>query len=178
MSKSFTLIELIIYIALVALVAIVAISFAWNIINARIKNEARQEVQQNLRFGLEKITQAIRVADDVSLPDSIFDVSPGKLTLVYPGKNITFDIAAKTINLGGQDVEIHKLRITDGLGDPENLTSNKVDITNFMLTNLTRDSEPKNIKIKLTIKYVNPGQDPKWEAEISSETASSVRISP
>ena len=171
MSKSFTLVELIIYIALVALVAIVAVSFAWNIINARIKNQAYQEAQQNLRFGLEKITQAIRGADDASISDSV-------LTLNYPTKDIILDVAAKTINLGGQDVEIHKLRITDGPSDPEALTSDKVDVTNFILTNLTQGSEPKNIKIELTIKYVNPSQDPKWEAEISSETASSVRISP
>ncbi|MEK7580085.1 MAG: hypothetical protein AAB465_00510 [Patescibacteria group bacterium] len=171
----FTLVELIIYLSLVSLIAVVSISFVWNIVNARIKNEANQEVEQNLRFGLEKITQAIREADDVSAMDSIFNVSSGKLTLKYPGKDIIFDAPVKIININGQDVEIHKLRIKDGDSDPKDLTSNKIDIINFKLTNLTRGLEPKNIKINLTIKHVNPTQNLRWAAEISSETASSIR---
>ncbi len=174
-NKGFTLIELIIYTALVGLIAVAVIGFAWNIINARIKNEAYQEVEQNLRFGMEKITQAIREADDISTTDSVFNVSPGKLTLKYPNKDMIFDVSAKIINIGGQDVEIHKLRIKDGNNDSKDLTSNKVDIINFTLTNLTRGSEPKNIKIDLTIKHVNPTQNLKWAAEIFSETAASIR---
>lgn len=177
-NNAFTLVELIIYTALVALTAIVIISFAWHIIASETKNELLQEVEQNLRFGLEKITRAIREADDASISDSIFDVSPGKLTLIYPGKEIIFDIAAETIEVGGQNVEIHKLRIKDGSEAFKELTSNKVDVTNFVLSNLTQGSEPKNIKIQLTIKHVNPGQDSKWETEIIGETSSSIRTSP
>lgn len=175
LNKGSTLIELIIYTALVSLIAVVVIGFAWNIINARIKNEVYQEVEQNLRFGMEKITQAIREADDISTADSIFNVSPGKLTLEYPNKDMIFDVSAKIINIGGQNVEIHKLRIKDGNNDPKDLTSNKVDIINFKLTNLTRGSEPKNIKIDLTIRHVNPTQNLKWAAEILSETTASIR---
>lgn len=62
--KSFTLIELIVYIAIVAVILILASGFAWNIIHGDIKAMVYREVQQNARFAMEKMTRAIRDGQD------------------------------------------------------------------------------------------------------------------
>lgn len=75
MSRGFTLIEFIIYIAIVAAILAIAVSFSWEIIYGNIKSQALREVQQNGRFAMEKITKALRSDSE----PNIFSVSDGIL---------------------------------------------------------------------------------------------------
>lgn len=69
--RGFTLIELIIYIGIVVAILLVAVNFAWEIIYGNVKAQSWREVQQNSRFAMEKISQALRNGQD----PSIFTVS-------------------------------------------------------------------------------------------------------
>jgi len=71
----FTLIELTIYIAIVSVVLVLLTGFVWSIIQGSAKSARYREVQQNARFGMEKITRALRAGQN----PSIFNVSDGVL---------------------------------------------------------------------------------------------------
>lgn len=71
--KAFTLIELIIYVAIVSVVLILISGFAWNIIYGNAKNAALREIQQNARFAMEKITQAIRAGQNPTTAFTVID---------------------------------------------------------------------------------------------------------
>jgi|GEM_PF-5216131 len=62
--KAFTLVELIIYIAVVSGVLILITGFALDVIQGNTKVSSYREVQQNARFGLEKIVRALRAGYD------------------------------------------------------------------------------------------------------------------
>lgn len=175
--NGFTLIELIVYIAISAMVLVTAINIGWNLIISEANVTGKQEVYMSARTIMNQIQISIREADDVITGSSTFGSHPGMLTLDYPGgtTDVIFDTYTKSVTIGGLPATVRKLRIKEGSADYVDLTSDKVDITNFTLTNLTRVNEPKNINIELTIQKVNPGNDPNFDASISLETAISIR---
>lgn len=72
--KGLTLIEFIIYIAILGVILVLIIGFSWNIIQGDIKIMAYREVQQNIRFSMEKITRAIRAGQN---PSAVFILNNG-----------------------------------------------------------------------------------------------------
>ena len=74
--RGFTLIELIIYIAIVSGVLTLASGFMWNIIEGNAKATSYKEIQQNLRFAMEKMTRSVRSGED---PAQVFSVLNGIL---------------------------------------------------------------------------------------------------
>ncbi|MDP4008574.1 MAG: prepilin-type N-terminal cleavage/methylation domain-containing protein [Candidatus Peregrinibacteria bacterium] len=176
-NKGFTLIELIIYVAIASGVLVSVITFAWAVIGSGVKVDVSSELTQNGRFVLEKITQEIHAAEDVVIGSSTFGVSPGVLTLDLSGPNtdVVFDTYAKDVTVGGQVISITKLRMQDGTDPAVDITSDKVNLTNFVLTNLTRDTEPANINIEITLVHITTGEDPLRDRNLSFETAVSIR---
>ncbi len=177
MKKGFTLIELIVYIGISSIVLVTAVNIAWNLIVSNANSQGKSEVYFNSRFALHQLQLQVRAAEDFITGSSTFGSHPGVLTLDYPGEgtDVIFDTYTKNISVGGESVTIRKLRIKEGAADYVDITSDKVDIINFTLHDLTRWSEKTNINIELTIEKVNPGGDPNYDASISLETALSVR---
>lgn len=175
--NGFTLIELIVYIAISAMVLVTAVNIGWNLIMSEANITGKQEVYMSARMIVNQIQIKIREADDVITGSSTFGSHPGILTLDYPGggTDIIFDTYTKNVTIGGQSITVRKLRIKEGSADYVDLTSDKVDVTNFTLTNLTRGNESKNINIELTIQRANPSNSPNFDASISLETAISIR---
>ena len=164
--KGFTLIEILIYTAMVAIFLVTAVNFSLDVIEGKAKARSMREVQQNSRFAIEKMTQEIRRAEDINLAESVFDTHPGVLSLVMPeaDKNPTiFDFS-----LDGA------LRMTQGTNTPKVLTTNQVETTNLVFTNLSPLAWSKNIKINLTVQYKNPERK-EFEATSIIETAVSLR---
>lgn len=174
-TKAFTLIELILYIAILAIVLVSTIGILWNVIGGSVRVSSSTELSYSARLILDNITRTGRGANDVLIASSTFDSHPGVLVFENPGGNITFDTAVKNITVGGQSLTIRKLRMKTGAGSPIDLTSDKVDVTNFVVKNRTRGMEPKNAKVEVTLAFVNPGQDPARNKILSFETAVSIR---
>ena len=173
----FTVIELILYIAIAATVLVTAVNIGWNLITTEANIIGKQEVYMNARTVMNHIQISIREAEDVTTGSSTFDTHPGVLTLDYPGSgtDIIIDTYNKEVTAGGQATTIRKLRLKNGPADYLDITTDKVDVTNFVLTNLTRGSENHNINIELTLEKANPSGDPNFDASISLETALSTR---
>lgn len=174
-TKAFTLIELIIYIAIVAIVLVSAIRILWDVIGGSVRVSSSTEIAYSARLVLDNVTRAGRGANDVLTASSTFGTHPGVLVFSNTGGDITFDTATKSVTVGDQSVIIRKLRMKTGVGLPIDLTSDKVDVTNFVVKNMTRGTEPKNVKVEVTLVYVNPGQDQARNKTISFETAVSIR---
>lgn len=174
--KGFTLVEFIVYVGIASFVLISTINISWNIMTAQSHFNAKQEVYINSRLAMNQLGIALRQADDVLTNQSIFDSNPGVLKLDYPGSNdVVIDTYIKNISVGGKPAAIRKLQIKNTDGSFTDLTTDKVDVTNFTLTNLTRGSEKDNINMEFRIERVNPGDDPTYDASLSFETAISLR---
>jgi len=169
--KGATLIELIIYITIVTGILIMASTFAWNIINNKSKSQAVQEVQENGRFIMEKLTQEIRAAYNITSVTN----TPPKLTL-----------SMKDTNLNPTITEVFYLQNNSLMFSQSNqtyctpavpcvLNSNQVKITNLNFTNLSSGNKTQNIKINLTIEHINPNQRPEWQASVNLESTVELR---
>lgn len=174
-TKAFTLIELIIYVAILATVLVSTVGILWNVIGGSVRVSSSAEISYSARLVLDNITRAGRGASDILTASSTFGSHPGVLVFGNVGGNITFDTITKNIIVGGQSITIRKLRMKTGTGEPIDLTSDKVDITNFVVKNRTRGTEPKNVKIEVSLAFINPGQDPARNKTLSFETAISIR---
>lgn len=176
--RGFTLVEALIYIVLAALAFTFIIGIGQDLLLGSVKIQGEREVSFNARTAVNLITQKIRGATDIVLGSSTFNTSPGVLTITYPGisPSIIFDTYQKTLtkSTGGTYV-IHKLRMKEGAATAVDLTNDKVNITNFVVRNLTKSTEPHNINVELTFQQANPANDPNLNASISIETAISLR---
>lgn len=173
----FTLIELILYIGIAAMVIVIVVGIGRNVILTNTDTQASREVYMSARLAESKLQEKIRAAEGVVIGSSIFGANPGKLVLDYAGSgtDVIFDTYGKIVDVGGLSVAIIKLRMKDGAADYVDLTNDKVSVSNFMLSDLTRASERENVGIELDLEKVNPGDSEELEASISLDTAISVR---
>ena len=110
MVRGFTLIELIIYIAIVGGMLVLITGFLWNILFGNIKETSYQEVQQNARFALTKITQETKKATGIISP------LPGATS-----SSLSLKMEASNLNPTVFDIDVYrKLIITQGGGIPMN----------------------------------------------------------
>ena len=176
--NGFTLVELIVYIGIASLSLMMILITGQNLISSNIRAQAQRELSVNVRPLMNQLTQSVRNAEDVVTASSTFNVHPGAITLDYAGSgtDVIIDTYTKDVTLSnGQIVTIRKLRIKEGALAYQDLTSDAVDVSNFVLRNLTKTSEKKNINIEVMLEQLNPLNDPNYNAAISVETAISLR---
>lgn len=162
-NKGFTLVELIIYIAIIGTIFIVMTGFLWNVILGNIKETAYQEIQQNSRFAMIKITQEIKKATGINIPLPGNSANSLSLVMAVPHLNPTvFDV------VGG------KLRITQGISGPYELTSDQVIVSNLQFDNLSYPDTPGTIRIEMIVDHINPGARAEYEASISLRSSISL----
>lgn len=165
--KGFTLVELIVYLGLVTVILVSVTTFAWNVVNGKMKSQSVQEVGQNGRFSLERITQDVHGARGLNVAQSTFGVNPSRLSLQMRGgaaNPTVFDLDSAT----------NRLRITQGVQAPQFLTSDEVRVTEFIVENRSV-GRSENIEVHLTIERVNPSGSSAFSASESWETAIEVR---
>lgn len=169
--------ELIIYVAISMSIMVGMVTFVWNIIGTEVKVDISTDLTQNARISLEKITQTVQAAEILNLPSCTFDVHPGQLELAYADIEdyVLFDTYEKTVDIADQQTTIRKLRMTVGFEDPVDLTTDDVDVTNFVITNLSRENDSQNVKIELTLEYINISDFFPWNTTITLETSVSIR---
>lgn len=166
--RGFTLIELIIYLAIFAFIAVGFVSFSIALSNTKAKALVSSEVQSSARDALGLVTQRIKSANGVNVGASIFGTDPGLLSL---------SMASSTLNPTIIDLDQNdgRIRIKEGAQPPVYVTSGVVKITNFVFTNLTTLSSRENIRIEMTVEYINPSGDIEYQYLQSYRTAASVR---
>jgi len=162
--KGFTLIEIMIYTAIVVIILAAVVNFAWNIIYGGVKTSSWQEVQQNTRFAMERITQAVRSASGINSPSMGNSANSLSLQMANPDLNPTVF-----------DVSEDKIRLSQGINGPYELTTDELEVTNLNFTNLSYADTSGTIRIEITIEHKNPGGVIEYEASIDMTSTVSLR---
>lgn len=164
--RGVTLLELLVYVTLISILAIVFVNFTLDIVGTSQKARVKQEAQQNARIALERISRAIREADSLNAGASTFGSNPGVLSLAM-------DDGA--VNPTVFDVSGGVLRITEGVGSPQAITSGEFDVTNLVFTNRSISGRTTNIKTEITVAHPNPENIEIFDAEVSLRSTSVIR---
>lgn len=163
----FSLIEVIIYVALISIFIGGAIQFTWDILYGRVKAQVQQEVNQNLRLAVKKISYEIRNASDVTI------VGASDISLMNDDD--------PTRDPTQIDVSNGRLRIGYGNTDPCSvttpcfLTSDRVTVSNLTFTDLSSGTDSTNIQFSITIDHNNTGGRQEWEKSQTYTTAVELR---
>ncbi|MEK7529277.1 MAG: DNRLRE domain-containing protein [Patescibacteria group bacterium] len=104
---------------------------------------------------------------------SIFDANPGTLIVKNADSDVIIDTYVKEVTIGTKTFSIRTLRIKDGEIYTD-LTSDKINVTNFVLKNMTRENIPASIQILLTFEFVHPALRPDSPRSISIQTSLAV----
>ncbi len=138
----FTIIEFLVYITILAIVINTMGGVALNVFRVGARTDAIQEVAHNGRFAMEKIGQAIKLADSVILPET-----EGNYLILGFEKNTksttTFDVLNKT------------LRIKEGDKDYVDLTASKVSVDNIKFKKIKSLTGFDSVKIEMNISFNN-----------------------
>ena len=164
-TAGFTLIELLIYLSLVSGILIAATSFAWTIINSRTKAFAVQEVEQNGRFITERLTQAIRQAQDVTTPHT------GEVS-----NSLSLIMRDSPLNPTEFTSQNNQVLFSQGGSPPVALNSSQVMVKNLDFYNLsTANGRSHHVRIVLELEHRNPDQRQEWQASDTFATTVELR---
>lgn len=146
--RGFTLIELLVYIAIFSILITTITLFAISFTKATTRNRIKKEVSLGTHAALKTIIYEIKRANSVYSPTSVFNSSPGQLTLetsqVLPGgEQITYiDFYLDSDS---------KLYIKRENQNPQLLISENLKVINLEFEHLALDSE--SVRINLTLEY-------------------------
>lgn len=165
LQKGFTLIEALVYVALVSGILVAATSFAWNIVNNRTTVFTTQEVEQNGRFIMQKISRIFQEANQINAPSiGAFD-STVEVEMDNGGTEVI------TITQNGPKIEYQYN------ADPVvELNSDLVEVSNLKFTNFSSASgRTRNIGISFTLSHLNPAARREWSYSENFSTTIELR---
>lgn len=164
MKKSFTLIELLLYIGLMAVVLNVGIYFVWQIIGAKTKNLAHLEVEKNLILSLEKISYETKRAKSLEKPQPQGQET-SELVLRRPNSSlIRFYLLNNRLFLENPS----------NPSGPEPITNERTKVDELIFRNLS-SALPGVFQVKIKVSYNNPSQRNEYQAEISAQKTITLR---
>ena len=161
--RGFTFVEFLIYIAILTTILVLLTGFLWLIIFGNVKETAYQEVQQNGRFVLTKITQEIKKATGINGPSAGNSADSLSLQMADPNLNPTVF-----------EVFNEKLRIKQGANPYYDLTTDWVVVNNLQFTNNSYINTPGIIQIKMEISHINPGNRREYQASVNLKSTVSL----
>ena len=145
--SGFTILELVLYIAIVSSILVVISEFAFYSLAGNIKSRAVQEVQQNLRFTLNRIAYEVRNGEDINEAGSTLGSSLGVLHI-----NGDIDANDKIFNLSST-----ALMIQEGdPGTPVAMSTDEVEVTNLTFERFPDTGMIRDVKISITAQYIDP----------------------
>lgn len=143
--EGFSLIEFLIYVIIASIILGVVFTLHMSIIQARLKNQAIAEGEQQGQQVLQQIAQAIRNAASLNAPG--IGLTGSSLSL-----NTYSSSTSPTIFLTSGGV----VTMQEGTGAPAALNSTQIVISNLLFQNLSRVSNHATIRFSYTSTYNNP----------------------
>lgn len=166
-NKSFTLIEMLVYIGVLAII-ITAISsfFLWTI-RANTKTKVTREALDNARRSMEIIIYETKEAQSVYTPTSTSTQLSLETThyLIQGEKTSYIDFY-----LCGTQLCLKKES-----QNPIALTSERVEVKNLFFSQVATTSTFPSIQVSLTIDYKNPSNLPEYQASVHLSSTASLR---
>jgi len=152
-SKGFTLIEFLIYGVLVTTIVGLLVLMSVNILGARGRITAMEEISHNARFVMGRIAYEVRRAEQITSP--LPGAESSLLELVaHDGDSLVFRL---------DEEEEKVLQMIIGGGIPVSLTSESVIVSDLQFSNVSYQKGPGTVRIKMTLEFANPLDRPEWD---------------
>lgn len=168
--KSFTLLEVLVYIAILVIIVVVISSFLIWVVRANTKNKVMAETLDNTRRAIEIITHEIKEAKSIYEPTSDFDSHPGQLSLEIK-KYLPIDENSTYIDFYLCESHICFKKESQ---DPISLTSGRVEVKNLIFTKIISEEVP-SIQIDLRVDYKDTTGRPEYQASVNLQSVASLR---
>lgn len=142
--SGFTLVELLLYLAVTSIIVLSVSGFLITMLQARVKFQTISEVEQQGQQAMLAITQTIRNSQSITSPAT--GASAATATVTVP----TGSLSPTVFDLSGGII-----RVTEGAGAAQGLTTAKVTASSLNFQNLTRPTTQGAVRISFTITSVN-----------------------
>lgn len=162
--SGYTLFELLLYIVISGSLLLALSGFYGLTVASRAKFHATQEVDSQAVAALELITRVVRNGKQATTP--VAGSSASTLTITQPGSQptIVFDIDTNGT-----------LRMKTGANNPVNITNDKVNITSFTVSNVSRPSTPGSITIAMSMERKTSFQAKKYRYSNTYSAVATMR---
>ncbi len=167
--RGFTLIEVMIYAVALVLVVNILILTLLQLMSLNDSSRRARESIDNARRALDVMAQEVRHAESVYTPTSVFDTSPGQLSLETK-RDLPADETSTYVDFYVDDEGLYLKREGQAA---QLITSEKVSVTNLVFTNLDGYTDGPAVRVQLTTEYRSPISGPK--NQVSVETTVSLR---
>jgi len=169
--KSFTLTEILVYIAVLSIVTIAISSFFLWVSRSNVKARAIREVATNGERVMQIMANEIKEAESIYTPTCVFDTDPGQLSLktkkyLPTGESSTYI----DFYLCGDQLCLKKETSLDPLA----LTSDRVKVDNLIFSQVITSGAP-SIQVSLKIDYNASANQPAYQASFDTTSTVSLR---
>ncbi len=145
MTKGFTLIEILIYLALVSLIATISIASVYPLIDNYYRSQARLDIESETNFLMRKINWALMGAYSINQPAS------GGTSTIFSVNKEGFSQNPIAFDVSGEN-----LRISLAGAEPIVLNNVNVKIEKAEFENIFQSGLPSSVGIELSVKHSNP----------------------
>lgn len=139
----YTLIELLLYVAMIGILLSALVAFFGVTTDARVKNQSISEVNEQGTYAMDYIMQTVRNGTSIATPT--VGTNSAQLTVVVPTASLSPTVFSVVSGV---------LQVKEGSGAAVNLTSGKVQVTAFTVTNVSRAGTSGIVKVDLTLNRI------------------------
>lgn len=161
----YTLIELLLYIAMIGVLLGAVVAFFGMTTDARVKNQSITEVNEQGTYVMDYIAQTVRNASAITSP--AIGASGSSLTLTVPMASLSPTVFSLTSGV---------LQVKEGTATAVPLTSSKVQVSAFTITNLGRSGTSGIVKISFTINRLNSSGLNEYDYQRTFTTSVGIRL--
>lgn len=164
LKSGFTLIELLLYLGLSSVLIIVISGFLSMLLQARVKNQAIGEVEQQGLHVMQLITQTMRNASAINSP-----------ALGTTDSSLSLDTSIATSTPTIFDLSGGVIRITEGGGEAITLTNSRITASDLVFQNLSRPTTQGTIRVQFMLTYKNPSNVSEFDFQKTFITSGTLR---
>jgi Tfp pilus assembly protein PilW len=166
-ARGTSILEFVVYVGIIGLVLVTATMFMVEVMHSGAKVDAGAEAAWNGRFAVSRVAAEIREATGLNVGTSVFGSHPGTLSLAtgVPATDPTvFSV------VGGA------LVMQQGAGPALPLTNSKVEVTEFLVDNVSAVGRTRAVRLRLVTKAKNADVPAEQRAEVPIETTVRLQL--
>ena len=163
MKRGFTLIELVVYVAVLGMVLASVLTFLLWTVKSQAKTNAMREVLAAGQRTLEVFSREAAVASSVYIPTSVFNSSPGQVSLQTGAYVPTGETSSYVDFYKCQD----KLCMKRESQNPLAITSDKVSLTSLTFLRIVTGQNRSSLQITITLAAKTSSPNPEYQASIT-----------
>lgn len=163
----FSLLELLIYVAILSIVMVAISSSFISVSKGRVKADTQVEVNSNLRFALDKISQDIKGASGISVPATA-NATSSSLSATSSAVSLNYCVTSGVLRRqSGSACTVSSEAITSDLVRVDSIEFKRIENTHTLL-GVTLIS----IQISMAMSYNSSSSD--WQYSASGKTSASL----